>query len=636
MLIRVLALAAACLATATIAMAAPLEAYGKLPSIEAAAISPDGARFAVILTTGEDRQIVVKDIATGKDNVIHAGAAKVRDLDWASPQHLLITASTTATIPNVIAPRQEYTTVVLFDVETNRQMRLMRDVERGLNIVVGSPVRRTVDGKPAVFVTGVRFDSGGRGRMALYQINLKSGASKMVHEGFPYSEDWVVGADGQPLAASAFDYVSGVWTLKIKQQVGWKEVMRSEGYLDRPILAGLGRDGRSILLFDEEDDQRVLRELNVDGTSAEPIRTISGSQLIFDPGGHHLVGSRALVGDEYRYDFFAPQDQRLWRSIEAAYRGQHVQLLSWSNNRDRMIIRVDSPTEGAGIAYVDWKTKRADWIGSVYRGLTEADIAQVKPVRFKAADGLELSGYLTLPRGREAKKLPLVVLAHGGPAARDTPTFDWWSQALASRGYAVLQVNFRGSAGFGAQHLQAGYGQWGRKMQTDLSDGVRHLAGQGLIDPARVCIVGASYGGYAALAGATLDRGVYRCAASVAGVSDLRRMVGWSKTNKGRTAQKYWIRFMGADDPDDPVLRALSPAEKVEGVTTPILLVHGRDDTVVPLEQSAIMQRALEKAGNPAEMVVMNGEDHWLSRGETRLRMLNAVTMFLEKNNPPS
>jgi pimeloyl-ACP methyl ester carboxylesterase len=120
------------------------------------------------------------------------------------------------------------------------------------------------------------------------------------------------------------------------------------------------------------------------------------------------------------------------------------------------------------------------------------------------------------------------------------------------------------------------------------------------------------------------------------GVSDLQRMVAWSKTNKGRTAQKYWIRFMGADDPNDPVLRELSPAAKADGVTTPILLVHGRDDTVVPMEQSAIMERALKKAGNPAEMVVMSGEDHWLSRGETRLRKLNAVAIFLEKNNPPS
>lgn len=636
MLIRVMALAAAWLASASVAMGAPLEAYGKLPSIEAAAMSPDGERFAVITTTGEARQIVVKEIATGKANVINAGAAKVRDLDWASPQHLLITASVTATIANVIAPRQEYTTVVLYDVVANRQTRLMHDAKSSLNIVLDTPFRRMVDGKPAVFVQGVRFDSTGRGRVALYRIDLKSGSSKVVHEGFPNTEQWLVGGDGQPAAASVFDHTTGTWTLKVKVAGGWKDAMRSEGYLDRPSLAGLGRDGRSILLFDEVDDERVLRELNADGTFSEAIATKGGDQLLFDPGGHHLIGSRSLVGDEFRYDFLGPADQKVWRSIEAAYRGQHVQLLSWSNNRERILIRVDSPTEGPGIAYVDWKTKRSDWVGAIYRDLTERDLAQVKPVKFKAADGLELSGYLTLPHGREAKKLPLVVLAHGGPAARDRPTFDWWSQALASRGYAVLQVNFRGSAGFGAKFLEAGYGQWGRKMQTDLSDGVRHLAGQGIVDPARVCIVGASYGGYAALAGATLDRGVYRCAASVAGVSDLQRMVAWSKTNKGRTAQKYWIRFMGADDPNDPVLRELSPAAKADGVTTPIFLVHGRDDTVVPMEQSAIMERALKKAGNPAEMVVMSGEDHWLSRGETRLRMLNAVAIFLEKNNPPS
>lgn len=207
---------------------------------------------------------------------------------------------------------------------------------------------------------------------------------------------------------------------------------------------------------------------------------------------------------------------------------------------------------------------------------------------------------------------------------------------MASRGYAVLQVNYRGSAGFSWNFLQAGFGQWGRKMQTDLSDGVRYLAADGTIDPKRVCIVGASYGGYAALAGAALDPGVYRCAASVAGLSDMRRFVAWSKMRSGVEAQRYWSRFMGAQGLSDPVLQQISPALHVDKVSIPILLIHGKDDTVVPLEQSRLMESALQKAGKPVEVLVMEGEDHWLSRGDTRLQMLNSVVAFLEKHNPPN
>jgi dipeptidyl aminopeptidase/acylaminoacyl peptidase len=207
---------------------------------------------------------------------------------------------------------------------------------------------------------------------------------------------------------------------------------------------------------------------------------------------------------------------------------------------------------------------------------------------------------------------------------------------MASRGYAVLQVNFRGSDGLGKALLEAGYGQWGRKMQSDLSDGVRHLVSQGTVDPKRVCIVGASYGGYAALAGATLDRGVYRCAVSVSGPSDLRRMVDWSSDRNGHTARRYWIRFMGAKDLRDPVLGEISPAAFVDKVEIPILMIHGKDDTVVPLEQSRIMAEALKKAGKPHELLVQPGEDHWLSRGDTRLQTLEATVAFLEKHNPPN
>ena len=171
-------------------------------------------------------------------------------------------------------------------------------------------------------------------------------------------------------------------------------------------------------------------------------------------------------------------------------------------------------------------------------------------------------------------------------------------------------------------------------MQTDLSDGVRYLAGQGIVDTARVCIVGASYGGYAALAGAAFDPGVYRCAASVSGPADLRHFVNWWSGREGRqgvASERYWLRYMGAFDS----LGEVSPAEHADKVTIPVLLIHGKDNTVVPFEQSEMMADALRRAGRPVEFVALKGEDHWLSRGDTRLRMLQAVTTFLEKNNPP-
>jgi dipeptidyl aminopeptidase/acylaminoacyl peptidase len=279
--------------------------------------------------------------------------------------------------------------------------------------------------------------------------------------------------------------------------------------------------------------------------------------------------------------------------------------------------------------------RTAKILGNEYLALGPDDISPTRAVRYKAADGFELFGYLTLPRGRALKNLPLVVFAHGGPAARDEPGFDWWVQGMASRGYAVLQVNFRGSSGFGWDYMAAGFGQWGRKMQTDLSDGVRDLAAQGTIDPRRVCIVGASYGGYAALAGATLDTGVYRCAVSFGGVSDLKRMVGYANNRAGRSALRYWTRYMGAQDLGDPVLAKYSPALQAANADIPVLLIHGKDDTVVPLSQSAEMADALKKAGKPVELVVQDHADHWLSLGDTRFQTLQATIAFLEKHNPP-
>jgi dipeptidyl aminopeptidase/acylaminoacyl peptidase len=198
----------------------------------------------------------------------------------------------------------------------------------------------------------------------------------------------------------------------------------------------------------------------------------------------------------------------------------------------------------------------------------------------------------------------------------------------------VLQVNYRGSNGFGWEFMSAGFGQFGRKMQTDLSDGVRYLAAQGAIDPKRVCIVGASYGGYAALAGASIDTGVYRCAVSVAGLSDLKRFVTWGERGDGPATRRYWLRYLGAKTLDDPKLAEISPIDQVSRVAIPVLLIHGADDTTVPFEQSQIMYDALRKAGKPVELVKLKHEEHQLEVGETRLQMLQATMDFLAKYNP--
>ncbi len=200
----------------------------------------------------------------------------------------------------------------------------------------------------------------------------------------------------------------------------------------------------------------------------------------------------------------------------------------------------------------------------------------------------------------------------------------------------MLQPQFRGSAGFGWKLESSGFGEFGRKMQSDLSDGVRALAAKGYIDPKRVCIVGASYGGYAALAGVTLEQGVYRCAVAVAGVSDMRDMVGRGLVDASRSSTvRYWDRFVGAKGPTDPVFDEISPVRHAAQASVPILLVHGKDDTVVPFSQSTKMETALKSANKPVEFVTLDREDHWLSREETREQMLKATVSFLEKNNPP-
>ncbi len=586
--------------------------------------------LASLATQGDQRRVIVR-LAGSNDPLIglNAGAKKVRALQWAGSNNLIITTSATDYLRGTVwGGRHEWLTASYIDLAARTQRPLIWGIRQVGNVIAGAADIRVLDGKPNAFAQGLGFvGEQDRSRAFLFKTDLDAGLTSVWDVGSSDTKDYVVGANGDLLARSEYDADTGRWSLDLWKG-GWQEVQVVDAPIETPMLLGLGRDGASVLV----DAGGEGRELKADGSGwGEPFPINDPERLIWDGGSYRLIGASALDGEQENYHFYAPADQKAWDAVTAFFPSARVELVSFTDDHKKFVVRVQSPTVAPSYFLADLDSGKTTLIGEEYAGLTSDDIAPVHAITFKAKDGLALSGYLTLPRGREAKKLPLIVFPHGGPAARDEPGFDWWSQAMASRGYAVLQVNFRGSDGFGWNFLSAGFGQWGRKMQTDLSDGVHYLATEGTIDPSRVCIVGASYGGYAALAGATLDPATYRCAASVAGPSDLKRMVDWYKRRGDPEAQRFWLRYMG----EMSTLAEISPASHAASISIPILLVHGKDDTVVSYEQSQIMADALRKAGKSVEFVTLKGEDHWLSRGETRLEMLQSVVAFLEKQNPP-
>ena len=219
-------------------------------------------------------------------------------------------------------------------------------------------------------------------------------------------------------------------------------------------------------------------------------------------------------------------------------------------------------------------------------------------------------------------------MPHGGPFARDSESWDWWTQFLADRGYAVIQPNYRGSSGYGTAFARRGEGQWGLAMQDDLNDAVTELARLGIADPKRVCMVGASYGGYAAVRAAQRDGARYRCAVSYAGVSDLNRMMKHTRNYLHSGARSDWLREQAPD------LKGVSPLNFPEEFTIPVLLVHGEKDAVVPPVHSRLLADRLKKAGKDVTYIRQPEADHHFSRGEDRLEFLKAMEAFLAKHNP--
>jgi|JI10StandDraft_1071094.scaffolds.fasta_scaffold16836_4 dipeptidyl aminopeptidase/acylaminoacyl peptidase len=621
-------------------LAAPLSAYGALPGIEDVAIAPSGDRVAIVGVVDAERTLALIDRDNQPLMAAPVGENKVRDVAFADDTHLLVSISNTVGLSDDFAPGQkiEQRHVIVVDTERKSSFEVFKDKVNSFGGVLGSFGTALVDGRPSGFFSTIKVGKALAIDAAiedfapdLFRVDLQSAKVALVSAAESTRRDWVVGSDGTLVAQLDTNPHSGNWVLR--SPASGRELARGNDGLDRIDLISQGtRPGTAVLQTLDAQQTDIYTEFDMATGAATPIMAAGEvDRVILDPATRLLVGYMR-DGDVPEAVFFDKRRQARMRGTIKAFPGERVRFVGADSAFDSLIVLTDGPDNSGTYWRVDIPTGKAVDIGYRYAAIKGADVAPVAMIDYVAADGLALHGVLTLPRGRAAGKLPLVVLPHGGPAARDHAEFDWWAQALASRGYAVFQPNFRGSTGYGPAFQIAGNGQWGTKMQTDISDGVAALAARGIIDPKRACIMGASYGGYAALAGVTLQQGLYRCAVSVAGVADLQLMkadeLGVGPT---RVQARNWATLIGARTD----LAAISPAMAAARADAPVLLIHGRDDTVVPYAQSTRMAGQLRAAGKPVELVTLKGEDHWLSRGATREAMLVAAVAFIEKHNPP-
>lgn len=642
MLRRILvAVAATFLATGSAAAKPPLEAFGDVPQIRAMEVSPDGKKLAFLQRVDGDDLLIIRDLTTATSKgLARVSDIRARDVHFVGNDYVVLIASKdTRTIG--FRGRYEFSAAFAFELATGRSTQLLlgtKDIfpaQSGLGRIIGvDPAGKEV------FMPAFMGVSTTDPANDLLRVSLNSGRGRRINGGTGVNStiDWLVDASGNVLVREDFSEKFETHKISSRQANGeWKTIYQNKSPLPQISAVGLSQDRKSVYVMDTGDSEFLsLHAMSlVDGTT-EPVLQRDDAEVV------ELVSDLNRVVHGVRYSGMYPSYDMLDPALEAdingvlrALEGSAVYLDSWSDDWSTMLFVVEGGQHAERYMLYERSIRNLRQIANVRPEITPGDVGEVVTVEYKARDGLPIPSLITWPAGvaqEDRKNLPLVVLPHGGPQAYDAVGFDWLAQFLANEGYLVLQPNFRGSAGFGDSFTAAGYGEWGRKMQDDITDGANALVKMGWADPERMCIVGWSYGGYAALAGGALTPDLYKCVVSVAGVSNLRQMLADERRQLGARSRTvtYWELLIGDPDNDRDAVDAVSPERLADRFKAPVLLFHGTGDTVVPAKQSDMMNDALRKAGKQVQYIRLDRDDHGLADNESRRKVLTELANFLK------
>ncbi len=635
------AAAVICIFISNTANAKPtLKDYGSLEEIQHIAVSPSGNLIAFRKVTAQyDRVIIVSLITQQQEFAFDVGVMHPNSLQFVNESQLILVASKLTSIEG-FKDKINMSTAYLCDLDSKdiRQLLLPGD---GLIYVGQSGLGRLLglspDGKYAYMPAYTEPSDSSPPVYSLLKVNLKDKKRITVLSRGTYSTiDFFLDSQGTVLAQESYDDNSNIHKIRALQNNKWLEIFNEKVEIPEKSFVGLTPDFKSLVMLHTNaatGRTSYYTMLIANGTVSGPIFGRDDAdieQVIYGP-------QRSVLGVRYSgfipsYQFFDPQLNQRMKSILDNFPEESVYISDSGPDLKNLVVHVEGSSTPSEY-YLYSEDKKPRYLTSSRSQIKRDDINPIATVTFTARDGLKIPTLLTIPKAKlnAMENLPAVIMPHGGPASYDTIGFDWMAQALASNGYLVIQPQFRGSTGFGLKHELAGRGEWGKKMQDDISDAVAFAVRKGLIDPARVCIVGASYGGYAALVGGAFTPDLYKCVVSIAGISDLKSMLYWDKSQNGKNSWvlTYMKQQFSHGESDNDAMYAVSPEHFAKNFKAPVLLIHGVEDKRVAFAQSKQMKSALKNANKEVTLIELKGENHNLTNNATRQQTLEEMVKFV-------
>lgn len=629
-----------------------IEDFITSPDMLTAKVSPNGAYIATVWNFDDKRSVVtykIEDstvVARFGDNII-----RPYDVSWANDDKLLVkllVPYNTAKVRRESESKKDFDIndyfmfgrIISSDINGKEVVALMND-ERSVkrNVNLANITHFLPEDSEHILMSANR-----RERLTLFKVNVNSGKSDRIATGGRFTVAFINDAKGNLLFR--YDYrpiAKTVEILKFNTDDDWDSIDtlffdeddEDKNKIDFRDLVGIKDDhlvyrkqnektGFYELILNKQDKKEVLVSLpNTDIVS-----------VITKGIDNEVIGYKTLT-DVYRSHYFDADKQAIYDKVASNFENENFYFSSISKNQTIAIIKSWGSTNPLTFFTYNLINNKIALLNYPYSSLASANLASGFKVQYLARDKTLINAYLYLPPDYDgSKKLPLVVMPHGGPQSRNSLSYSDFTQFVATRGYIVVKPNFRGSSGYGKKFERAGYKEWGGKMQEDLEDVVSFLANENLIETDKVCIVGASYGGYAALMGAVKTPDMFQCVASINGVTHLPEQVDFDLNKfESEDLQTYIKDSIGDPDTDQNMLRDRSPALQVAKIKVPILLIHGDEDKVVPYEQAELMYEALEDQNKQVEFITLQETGHNFLHYREDIRVVfDALERFLAES----